>query len=85
MSTQTPQVAHDAHARERLREVDTAVDAGGHGRIITLDTDDYSIVAYINNGADAAALHEGLAAVWQTADDVMHLNHTQPAPDGGAD
>lgn len=81
----TPTVAQDAPARERLRDAETDVDGGGHGRIVTLDAEEFSIVAYIDHGADAGALHEGLASIWQTADDVMHLTPPDNGPDTGGD
>lgn len=77
---QSISIAQDGPAEDRIREADPNVDGGGHGRIITVDTAECSIVAYVENGADAGELHEALASIWQCADDEMGLSHSEDGP-----
>lgn len=72
-------VAQDAHALERLREVAVDEHGGQHGRCFDTEGDGISIVVHVEDGADAGEVHERLAAVFQTADDLAILSH----PDSG--
>lgn len=72
MSVDTPAIATDAHAEERLDEEPVGVKHGGQGYLFTLDTPNISIVAYVHEDVDAARLHQGIAGVCHTAINELH-------------
>lgn len=72
MSVDTPTIATDAHAEDRLDDEPVGVKHGARGYLFTLDVNGVSIVAYVHEDVDAGRVHQSIAGVCHAAIGELH-------------
>lgn len=65
MSTDTPDVAQDAHADRRLNDLDVQLHEGPGNALAGIETDEFAVLVVATRDTDNGSLHEAIAAVYQ--------------------